>query len=193
MRRITALLIIPVFAFVLFLQVRSIQAVVEPITGPITSPIGSPSGSPTFTPSATPVVTPSATPVSTPSSTPIPTASVIPSASPTVSPSPSLETFNVSGNVSYRLLGRFLDFLHSMTPAKNVLITLTDFFNPSVTFTTMTDVSGNFYLTVTPGLYWVKAANPANTFFVPPITVVNPIGNHPLIFQGLIFPGQSLP
>ena len=96
----------------------------------------------------------------------------------------------IRGTVTYKFLGRLNPFQPRVIPAANVTIEATNFFNPSITFSTTTDTNGNYTLLVDPAHYFVKASDTSQTFFVPTVRASNTTHhdqNH-VNFQGLIFP-----
>ncbi len=93
------------------------------------------------------------------------------------------------GNVTYKQLGRLLSGVSRFTPAANVLVTITNFFDGSKHYQTTTDGSGNYGVNVPDGLYSIQVSDNNNTFFVPPFKVVKVKGSTKNAdFEGLLFP-----
>lgn len=100
-------------------------------------------------------------------------------------------SFTLSGKVTYKQLGRLMGNMQRFMPAKDVLVTIVNFFDSSKKYTTTTDVNGAYGVNVPPGLYQIMVSDNKHTFFVPPLRVerVNNANTHRTAnFEGLVFP-----
>ena len=98
--------------------------------------------------------------------------------------------FNLTGDVTYKKLGRLFSGIQRVVPGEDVLVKVSNFFNPGQSFETMTDDEGNYKFNLPAGLYKVEVEDGDHTFFVPPLKVVKVQEEKAkkANFQGLIFP-----
>lgn len=102
-----------------------------------------------------------------------------------------ISAFNISGEVTYKRLGRLMQNMQRFVPAEGVLVTIVNFFDRSKTYQTSTDENGEYKVQVPTGLYQVSVQDDGGTFFVPPLRVVrinNDTTKRTADFEGLIFP-----
>lgn len=100
----------------------------------------------------------------------------------------------ISGKVTYRMLG---GFRRPQVPADGVTVKAKEMFS-SDTFTTETDSNGNYTLPVDAGRYFVEVVEEEeddDINFTPPIKYANVVNDDKsnVSFQGLVFPGRSIP
>ncbi len=115
-------------------------------------------------------------------------AQVVPLTSPITSP---ISSFSIKGQVTLKDLSPFISAINRIVPAADILIMVTNFFNPTQSYSATTDGSGNYGVNVPPGLYVVKVATQSGAFFVPPLKVVNIHNSSTTVqanFQGLLLP-----
>lgn len=114
----------------------------------------------------------------------------IPVTSPVTAPiTLPISNFSIMGKVVYKQLGRLFGNMQRIVPVQNAIVTIQNFFDKNQKFTTTTDITGSYGLNVPNGLYKVTVSDGKQTFFVPPLRVVNvkkkgAVAN----FEGLLFP-----
>lgn len=175
-------ILVVLFAVPLYFQIHRVNAEHDPLTHPLTPPVTSPE-----TPTPT-EVEPSPTLTLTPTTIPSVTPTTIPSITPTPTEEPEDEG-TITGKVIYRRLGR-LTVGPRASDAAGVDVVAETFFGGDEVDSDTTDSNGMYAMDVPPGLYKVTVEDEDDTFFVPPLHIVNVKSDKEknANFQGLVFP-----
>lgn len=104
---------------------------------------------------------------------------------------PPITSFNLTGKVIYKQLGRLLAGMQRVFPAEGVVVKIRTFFGNSFVTETSTDENGMYGVNLPPGTYRVIVSdNNSDSFFVPPFRFVTIKAGKTkeADFQGLLFP-----